>query len=535
MHPELGAVLDARPPAKGWLRRLGRLIAAWGHDPPTDSGTLERQIESYRRGYPRFSAVIAADDSFCLCRRFSNLRSRLLLLKQDKLSVLEKKINEVDEWEPRALFLGKSRCDVNQERLSLLAEADERLADYDLFVERTSRMLSSRLAGSRARVSLQNWVSSNGCIAREETEYLQYARDLISLAPAKDGAMASLESRVEDIFIRFFKGFLQVIALRRLRGLAALPQKPCKLRAIRIFESQFEQTRDENALTRAIEIAQMAVSASPPNSPARPVLLNTLSNKLLRQYKISGGIEHIRGSVATAEEALDSLPPSTCIPHNCASKLDLAFDRNLDSQYLLRAVIMAQEAVDSTNAHDEVKRAGRLDNLGILLRRQYEQSKDAGVLDGAIKASRESVSLTPPGYIELGSRRSTLSSLLSMQFEHTKNPSYLDEAIQEGETAMGLTPQGHSERLDMLNNLRNKYQLRHIKTGDQNDVDSAIRLAGEAIRLMEEDAAQRSPDLVNLTELFRRRYNLFKETQDLDEAIRIIGQITESMSERDSD
>jgi hypothetical protein len=68
-------------------------------------------------------------------------------------------------------------------------------------------MLSFELASSRARFSLNNWVGGNGCIAREETEYLDYPRDLISLAPAKDGATASLEAWVEDIFIRFYKGF----------------------------------------------------------------------------------------------------------------------------------------------------------------------------------------------------------------------------------------------------------------------------------------------------------------------------------------
>jgi hypothetical protein len=93
---------------------------------------LTGAVESYRRGYPRYSAVVAADDSFCLCRRFSHLRSRRLLLKQDKLSMLEKRIDEIDESEPRALFLGKSRCDRNQERNSLLAEADQRLAEYGM-------------------------------------------------------------------------------------------------------------------------------------------------------------------------------------------------------------------------------------------------------------------------------------------------------------------------------------------------------------------------------------------------------------------
>jgi hypothetical protein len=89
-------------------------------------------VESYRPGYPRFSALIAAHDSFYVSRRFSTLRSRLLFVKQDKLSVLEEKLQAIDKEEPAALFLGKSRLDTNQERLSVLAEIDSTMADYGM-------------------------------------------------------------------------------------------------------------------------------------------------------------------------------------------------------------------------------------------------------------------------------------------------------------------------------------------------------------------------------------------------------------------
>src|SRR4051812_24844527 len=56
-------------------------------------------VESYRRGYPQFTALISTHRPFVLCRRFSRLRVRLLLLKQDKLSLLEQKLDEVDQEE----------------------------------------------------------------------------------------------------------------------------------------------------------------------------------------------------------------------------------------------------------------------------------------------------------------------------------------------------------------------------------------------------------------------------------------------------
>ncbi|CAI7589322.1 unnamed protein product [Penicillium glandicola] len=92
--------------------------------------TSTRNIEDYRPGYPRFAALISAHDPYFLCRRFDKLRARLLLQKQDKLSILEKRLEQVDHDETSVVFLGKSRCDKNAERISLLSEIDSTLADY---------------------------------------------------------------------------------------------------------------------------------------------------------------------------------------------------------------------------------------------------------------------------------------------------------------------------------------------------------------------------------------------------------------------
>lgn len=87
-------------------------------------------VEDYRLGYPRFCALVAAHNSFQICRRFSNLRARLLLLKQDKLSLLEQRLEDVDANERAPLFLGSSRDDGNGERASIVSEIDDALADY---------------------------------------------------------------------------------------------------------------------------------------------------------------------------------------------------------------------------------------------------------------------------------------------------------------------------------------------------------------------------------------------------------------------
>ncbi|KAK3385190.1 hypothetical protein B0H63DRAFT_180145 [Podospora didyma] len=172
--------------------------------PQKDHGGRLMQIEDYPAGYPRFSALIASHDSFHLCRRFSNLRARLLLLKQDTLSLLEKQLEKIDREEAALLSLGSSRDDANEDRKSVLAKIDAALADYDALMERNHRVLGLEDAPYRDVASLQNWVDGNGCIARRETAYLARAQDLVSVASPDDGATAWLGALAESCRVLFY-------------------------------------------------------------------------------------------------------------------------------------------------------------------------------------------------------------------------------------------------------------------------------------------------------------------------------------------
>lgn len=91
---------------------------------------IQNQIEDYQPGYPQFSALVGAHDTFQIYCRFSNLRSRLLLYKQDSLSVLEKRLNDIDNNERSPLFLGSRRRDKNEERKDIMGKIDVELAEY---------------------------------------------------------------------------------------------------------------------------------------------------------------------------------------------------------------------------------------------------------------------------------------------------------------------------------------------------------------------------------------------------------------------
>ncbi|KAI0534863.1 hypothetical protein GGR58DRAFT_481204 [Xylaria digitata] len=230
MDPERGSALP------GTTKEWARIIWSWqtvvdmgsrlratlkGSRPNTnlDSTKLDEQIEDFPQGYPRYLALIASDEAFYICRGFSYLRSRLLLLKQDRLVVLEKRLREIDDAETVPLFLGASREDTNTQRRQVLDEIDVALPDYYRFMEMGSRVLSLRRPPRRNVTSLTNWLNGTAALARDETAYLINTNDLVSLSSSGDRLVTSMEGLAEDGLIRFHKGFRSLSGNCRSRDL----------------------------------------------------------------------------------------------------------------------------------------------------------------------------------------------------------------------------------------------------------------------------------------------------------------------------
>ncbi|KAL6818970.1 hypothetical protein V8C40DRAFT_268551 [Trichoderma camerunense] len=166
-----------------------------------------RQIEDFPSGYPQFSALVASHDSFHICRRFTIMRTRLLLLKQDRLSLLESQLEKIDRNEKAMLSLGSCRVDKNKDRRAVLAEIDDALADYDAFLERHQRALTLSTAPARPVSNLCNWVEGKGSIARAETAYLEHREDILTLTEPEDNIISWLETLAEYIAFYYNKWF----------------------------------------------------------------------------------------------------------------------------------------------------------------------------------------------------------------------------------------------------------------------------------------------------------------------------------------
>ena len=71
-------------------------------------------------------------------------------------------------------------------------------------------MLKYELAKPKAILSLQNWVNGNGCLAREETAYLEQNNELIRVHTSDDGAIERLETWIDNKLIQIYNLFGKV-------------------------------------------------------------------------------------------------------------------------------------------------------------------------------------------------------------------------------------------------------------------------------------------------------------------------------------
>ncbi|KAK4205084.1 hypothetical protein QBC40DRAFT_325700 [Triangularia verruculosa] len=172
---------------------------------------MENMLDRYRSGYPRYSALLSSHPSFQAFRRFTRLRMRLALIKQDEIARLEHKLDDLDSAESRSIFLGCIRRDQNEDRRRVLESIEKALSEYDNMLEQTRRATSMPKPSRREVDNLKNWTAGTACISRKETEYLGMDEDIGTLAGPVDRAFTYSESVVEDctywldkLFGRFF-------------------------------------------------------------------------------------------------------------------------------------------------------------------------------------------------------------------------------------------------------------------------------------------------------------------------------------------
>ncbi|KAI0539624.1 hypothetical protein GGR58DRAFT_463552 [Xylaria digitata] len=137
-------------------------------------------------GYRRYSELLSSDSDLLIFRRFGALNARVGLLLQDKISLLEEKLVDMDKEYSRRdadpINNGSLRDDID-ERSALLNEVAYHLDKYNKFLIQQSQLREYVRAPSRDVKNLRTWHSNhqNVAIDEEEHRYLEENQDLIRL------------------------------------------------------------------------------------------------------------------------------------------------------------------------------------------------------------------------------------------------------------------------------------------------------------------------------------------------------------------
>lgn len=95
-------------------------------------------VDDHPHGYPQLAAFVNSDENFLIARKYGYLRSRVLLYRQDELSVLERELValDADDQENRPMALTSRKHDEQTDkdpvysRKVLIQKIDDKLKEY---------------------------------------------------------------------------------------------------------------------------------------------------------------------------------------------------------------------------------------------------------------------------------------------------------------------------------------------------------------------------------------------------------------------
>ena len=185
-------------------------------------------VDDHPRGYPKLAAFMSSDENFLVCRKYSFLRSRVLLYRQDELSKLEETLVALDQedWETddasRLALMSRKTDEARNEdprysRKTLIQKIDDKLKQYGMYWQfgrsekltlATDNCVSNiRLyAGMRTPCnrnwnSFAAWMKNKKPLTPEEREFMHHKDDFVALAD--DAECGWLDGVVEDTLSGF--------------------------------------------------------------------------------------------------------------------------------------------------------------------------------------------------------------------------------------------------------------------------------------------------------------------------------------------
>jgi hypothetical protein len=146
-----------------------------------------------------------SDENFLICRKYGFLHSHVLLYRQDELRELEQELLAMDKTVNKTDDT-MLKCRTREERSSgerrnLINKIDDKLCEYNDFVQRTRAFATLQRASQRNHNSVRYWVHNSGPLVDAEASTFSKDRDFVAIVDAKEGSW--FDGRVETILSKF--------------------------------------------------------------------------------------------------------------------------------------------------------------------------------------------------------------------------------------------------------------------------------------------------------------------------------------------
>ncbi|RYP81636.1 hypothetical protein DL770_005844 [Monosporascus sp. CRB-9-2] len=285
---------------------------------------------------------------------------------------------------------------------------------------------------------------------------------------------------------------------------------------------RFERTGSMDDLNRAVDVANMAVEATPQDHSDRTGCLSNLGNLLGTRFERTGSMDDLNRAVNVANMAVDATPQDhpgrAGRLNNLGIWLSRRFERTGSMDDLNRAVEVADMAVNAT-PQDHPARAGLLNNLGTLLGRRFERTGSMDDLNRAVDVVDMAVDAIPQDHPARVSLLNSLGNRLGRRFERTGSMDDLNRAVDVMDMAVNATPQNHPDRAGLLNNIGNLLGMRFERTGSMDDLNRAVNVADVAVNATPQDHPDRASRLNNLGIWLDRRFKRTGSLNDLNRTL----------------
>jgi CHAT domain/Tetratricopeptide repeat len=250
-------------------------------------------------------------------------------------------------------------------------------------------------------------------------------------------------------------------------------------------------------------------------------LLNNRAAYLFNAYERTGQLPFLMDAAGIMQAVVDSTPVGD--PNyagrqaNLGNALQALFERTRDAQVLDQAVKAGRAAV-TTASPDHRDRAWYLSCLGLALRMLFELTGDSAALSEAVQAARAAAAEAPSSHPNRPSIVANLGATLQIAFTRTQDPEVLAEAVQIGRAAVEVTPADNVERARSLANLGLALCKLSERTGDATVLAEAVQVGRAAAEAASTGHPDRASILANFAYTLRLRYERTRDTQDLADA-----------------